>query len=161
MIYRLIEENEVEYADIYNIKSFEFGCGRIFYVLKDNEPYIRLVIDDGFFKDIVIFNEYVFIGDYTNGVKVFNLKDYTINNIDVDGYFGHFHIDNDMLFVLGCSNVMAFDKSSKVIWKSKDIAIDGIVFDHISNNTMYVECEMDPPGGWETRCINISNGMIE
>lgn len=160
MSYRIVDEHEGDYRCLENIKCLEFGAGCNYYVLNNEKPYLRLIIDSSSFNDAVVFYEYLYIGNYTNGIYVVNLKDYSIRKIEVDGYFGYFHINNDVLYILGCNNITAVVLFSNIIWKSKDIAVDGIVFQNIKDDVMYVECEMDPPDGWINRQINITTGKI-
>ena len=64
-------------------------------------------------------------------------------------------LKDDELYVLGCRNVTALDKDLNIKWKSPDIAEDGIVFNDVTNDIMRIECEMDPPGGWNDRQIDL------
>ena len=44
-------------------------------------------------------------------------------------------------------------------WRQSGLADDGVVVHEIENdNVLVLSCEMDPPGGWITRRINVFNG---
>ena len=57
-------------------------------------------------------------------------------------------------------DVMAFSSNLSLLWKTGYLAVDGVVFKSIEGDTMVVECEMDPPGGWIERRIILLDGSI-
>ena len=158
MDYKVNNEYNCEFE---NVKRIGIGTGKIFYVYKDNMPFlsveINLLIGD-FFVDSIIVGEYLYIGNYYEGVYVINLKDFTFNNISVDGYFGYFVNNQDYIYILGCENIIAIDIDARFVWKSDNIAVDGIVCNGIEGHIMYISCEMDPPGGWEDMKIDLLTG---
>lgn len=159
MEYTILNEAEKCYDDFENTKTIVFGTGQYFYVYNNGKPYIHLEVEAfNSFTDAVIFNDYLYIGNYYNGLYIVNLKDFTVRNIEISGYFGYFHLFNNILYVLGCSYIITFDSFSNIIWKSDHIAVDGIVFKEIRNNVMFIDCEMDPPGGWIERTIDTITG---
>lgn len=159
MEYTILNEAEKCFDDLENIKTIELGTGQNFYVLNNGKPYICLKVEAfNAFTDAVIFNDYLYIGNYYNGLYIVNLKDFTVRNIEINGYFGYFHLLNDVLYVLGCCYIIKFDSFSNIIWKSEHIAVDGILFNEIRDNVIYIDCEMDPPGGWIKRTIDAITG---
>ena len=158
MNYKVNNEYNCEFE---NVKRIGIGTGKIFYVYKDNLPFlsveINLLIGD-FFVDSIIVGEYLYIGNYYEGVYVINLKDFSFNNISVDGYFGYFVKNQDYIYILGCENIIAIDIDARFVWKSDNIAVDGIVCNGIEGHIMYISCEMDPPGGWEDMKIDLLTG---
>ena len=155
-----IVNNEYNY-EFENVKRIGIGTGKIFYVYKDDTPFlsveVNILIGD-FFIDSIIFGDYLYIGNYYEGVYVINLKDFTFNRVSVDGYFGYFVKNKDCIYILGCENIIAFDRDANIVWKSDQIAVDGIVCDGIEGQIMYISCEMDPPGGWKDMKIDILTG---
>ena len=155
-----IVNNEYNY-EFEDVKRIGIGTGKIFYVYKDDTPFlsveVNILIGD-YFIDSIIFGDYLYIGNYYEGVYVINLKDFTFNRVSVDGYFGYFVKNKDCIYILGCENIIAFDIDANIVWKSDQIAVDGIVCDGIEGQIMYISCEMDPPGGWEDMKIDILTG---
>ena len=155
-----IVNNEYNY-EFENVKRIGIGTGKIFYVYKDDTPFlsveVNILIGD-FFIDSIIFGDYLYIGNYYEGVYVINLKDFTFNRVSVDGYFGYFVKNKDCIYILGCENIIAFDIDANIVWKSDQIAVDGIVCDGIEGQIMYISCEMDPLGGWKDMKIDILTG---
>ncbi|MDB4952943.1 MAG: hypothetical protein JWO36_512 [Myxococcales bacterium] len=62
--------------------------------------------------------------------------------------FGHFEIDRDVLYVSGFRDVTAIDRQLSILWSSKNVAIDGIVWQSREGDRIKLSAEMDPPGGW-------------
>jgi hypothetical protein len=75
-------------------------------------------------------------------------------------YFGYFAINpfHDMLFVLAGQEVLAFNSHLQEIWSTQGLAVDGVVLKEIGENSLIVEAEMDPPGGWQRVIIDIKTG---
>ncbi len=153
--------NEYNY-EFETVKRIGIGNGKIFYVYKDATPFLSVevnkLIGGDFFIDSIIIGDYLYIGNYYEGVYVINLKDFTFNRVSVDGYFGYFVKNKDCIYILGCENIIAFDIDANIVWKSDQIAVDGIVCDGIEGQIMYISCEMDPPGGWKDMKIDILTG---
>ena len=158
MNYKVNNEYNYEFE---NVKRIYFGCGKVFYVYENETPLVsvevNLITTDCFIDSIVV-GDYLYIGNYTEGVYVINLKDFNFNNIPIDGYFGYFVKNQDCLYILGCENVIAIDIDSNIVWKSDYLAVDGIVFEGIEGRIMNISCEMDPPGGWEYKKIDLLTG---
>ena len=137
------------------------GHGKRLYVYKDDEAFlvVELNILQCFF-DAILFKEYLVIGNYYEGIWFINQNDLKVENIKVNGYFGHFEVCEDRLYVLGCEDVMAFDRHMSLLWQSEPLAVDGVVCDQIDDDRMILSCEMDPPGGWVERIISLMDGSV-
>lgn len=158
MKYRVKNEYNCEFD---NVKRIAIGTGRVFCVYANDIPFLSVEVNaliTNFFVDSVILGDYLFIGNYTDGVCVINLKDFNFHKISVDGYFGYFEKSHDYVYILGCENIIALYKDGNIVWKSDPIAVDGIVCDGIEGQIMHVSCEMDPPGGWKDMKIDLLTG---
>lgn len=141
-------------------QRIELGIGKSYYIYKDLEPYLTVTVDGLPFTEAILFHDCLAIGNYNKGVYFINLHDFEIKNIEVQDYFGYFVDDRDILYVLGCCYIMAFNSHLELLWKTDNLAIDGVVFKYIEGNTMTVSCEMDPPGGWIDRKISLLDGSV-
>ena len=158
MMYRIDDSEEII---LENIKRIDLGTGKTYCVYDGNSPIVLIEINTyGCFTDAVIFNDYVVIGNYTEGVYSISLKDYSVKNIKIEGYYGYFEMHKGVLYVLGCENIVAFNHSLEVLWESETLAVDGVLCDCIVDDTMMISCEMDPPGGWIERKISLIDGKI-
>ena len=158
MEYRLGDTNLEGFE---SVKKIKLGKGRNYCVYRDQEPYVSVEVDYySCFSDAVIFHDYLIIGNYYEGLSVIRLEDLAVEKKDIKGYFGYFEIYDDVLYVLGCEDITAFDKHMDELWVSDFLAYDGIVCDGIDGNIMSISCEMDPPGGWVDKRIDILTGAV-
>lgn len=153
--------DDSEECEVDNLKNIILGNGKTYYIYRDNDPVAIVNINKyDFFTDAIIFNDYAIIGNYYEGIYAISLSDYCVRNIKIKGYFGYFEIYNDVLYVLGCENIVAIGHDFELIWESDVLAVDGVVCDCIKDYTMMISCEMDPPGGWIERTISLTDGKI-
>lgn len=83
--------------------------------------------------------------------------------VPLHGYFGHLAVDRESaadgtLFLLGCTEVIAFRPSLEIRWHAKDVAVDGVTFDRVEGSRLWVKAEMDPPDRWYAVEINVHTG---
>lgn len=78
--------------------------------------------------------------------------------VDVAGYFGHLALGSDTLYILGCNDVQCLDATLRLRWRSKQVAVDGVVFVREDEATVVVHAEMDPPGGWFAVTLDRATG---
>ena len=146
-----------------NIKRIAIGSGKVFCVYKDDAPYVSVevnLLNSEHFTDSLIVGDYLLIGNYYEGVYVIDLLNLSFDHIAVDGYFGYFVEDGECIYILGCENIIAMNRECSVLWKSDCIAVDGITCEGIEGKTMQVTCEMDPPGGWVDKKIDLCTGKV-
>ncbi|WP_297957932.1 hypothetical protein [uncultured Ruminococcus sp.] len=158
MNYRCEEKYNEEFE---NVKSIVLGSGRFYYIYRDDKPYVKIEVRlFDFFSDTVFFHNYFVIGNYYEGIYAINMLDLEVKHKEISGYFGHYEIIDDNLYVLGMNNITAFDSCMNEKWISENIAIDGVTFYKTEGDTMVVSCEMDPPDGWITKRISLSDGKL-
>ena len=158
MNYRYEETYNEEFE---NIKRIVLGSGRSYYIYRDDKPYVIIEVRlFDFFSDTVFFHDFFVIGNNYEGVYVINMLDLKVMHKEISGYFGHFEIIDDNLYVLGCNNITAFDSCMNEKWISEDIAVDGVLLNAIEGDFVVVSCEMDPPGGWVNKRIRLSDGKL-
>ena len=148
-------EDDFEY-----VKKIVLGGGRFYYVLRDGTPFLRVEVDltSSAFDAAAVFYEYLCVG-VQDKVFFIDMNSFECRQICVQMYFGYFHICRDMLFVLSGKGVIAFDNKMHEVWRQSMLAEDGVVVGEMENdNVLVLSCEMDPPGGWVTRKINIFDG---
>lgn len=76
-------------------------------------------------------------------------------------YFGYFVTTTDAVYVLDGTGIIAFRANLIEKWRNHNLAVDGVTFGGIVNNQiMKVSCEMNPPGKWVERKIDIHTGKI-
>jgi hypothetical protein len=154
-----LEEYEFETDDFEN--EIKLGDFRYYYVLCDNKPYLKVEVDlKEAFDDAVIYNNHLLIGS-SDKVYFINLSNLQITESEVEMYFGYFILRKEAVYILDGTGIMAFNERLEEIWRNHRLAIDGVTFrEMIDDEIMMVSCEMDPPGGWVDRKINIKNGEV-
>ena len=161
MKYELIDLQESEF----DINDFEheikLGDFWYYYILCDNKPYLKVGVDLKMpFDDAVIYNNHLLIGD-SDKVYFVGLTDLEITEIEVEMYFGYFVLSKEAVYILDGSGIIAFNDNLDEIWRNHSLAIDGVTFkEMLDNEIMSISCEMDPPGGWVDRKINIKTGEV-
>ncbi len=75
-------------------------------------------------------------------------------------YFGSFHIHKDRLYIASSSRLFCFDSDCELVWKSEEIAVDGVIVNDFSETALSVSCETDPPGGWISCQLSLYNGKL-
>jgi len=79
--------------------------------------------------------------------------------IPVLSLFGHLAlVMDDLLLILGWTDVHAIDSQLQTRWIAKNVAVDGIVFGEVRDNAVIVSAEMDPPGGWVDVALDMRTG---
>jgi hypothetical protein len=80
----------------------------------------------------------------------------------VRGCFGGLALEGapnaELLFILGCSDVLAYQPSLQLLWCARDVAVDGITFSGVEGTRVGVNAEMDPPGGWFAVELDLATG---
>ena len=109
MIYKSIrKDNDMNYRceekyneEFENVKSIVLGSGRFYYIYRDDKPYVKIEVRlFDFFSDTVFFHNYFVIGNYYEGIYAINMLDLEVKHKEILGYFGHYEIIDDNLYVL-------------------------------------------------------------
>ncbi|MDI3285794.1 hypothetical protein [Polyangium sp. 15x6] len=88
--------------------------------------------------------------------------------IAVPSLFGHLALttvpapgrgEEELLFILGWTDVHAIDGRLETRWIARDVAVDGIVFHEVRGDAVVVSAEMDPPGGWVEVALDARTGI--
>lgn len=82
--------------------------------------------------------------------------------IEVPSLFGHLALagqaNDELLLILGWTDVHAIESDLSTRWIAHHIAIDGLTFERSHEGTCIVHAEMDPPGGWFKVTLDASDG---
>lgn len=66
----------------------------------------------------------------------------------------------EVLLIMGWTDVHVVDSDFKTRWVARDVAIDGIVFSEIRDNVIIVSAEIDPPGEWVEVALDVFTGVV-
>jgi hypothetical protein len=81
-----------------------------------------------------------------------------INRIALDEYFCGFQAEEDGLLVATGGRVLRLDECGEVVWRSERLALDGVVIRTVQGGVVFGEGEWDPPGGWRSFALTLSDG---
>ena len=157
---------EVLENSIFKSEDFEevisLGQGRHYYILKDGMPYCLVTVDDKSMITSGTICEGFFVASHNDEVVIISLNDLLVKKkIKPAGYFCRAAFFRDVLLISDCTGITALNRKLEVLWDNHNLAVDGVIFeDTVSDNVIEISCEMDPPGGWVTKEINIISGEV-
>lgn len=134
-------------------------------LLKDNDVVkkafeIRFESHCSPFKDVIIRNNLLAIGHQGHFYLYDLLENISLLVLQVDGYFGHLYVNENLFYVTGAGSIYCIDEKGNLIWKSSSLGTDGILIDSFSENRIYGSSECDPPGGWKEFVLDIATGKL-
>ena len=157
-IYTIYDENkiscfggsDIDIGDIYTVcDEDKIPCLQVFVHLGNWNP----------FDTIYIFQEFLCIGlgerVYFVSIKTGELREHRVSM-----YFGYFYEYEDRLYVASGECLYCFDCGCNLVWVSKPIAVDGIIFNAFEKDKVFVSCEIEPQGKWIERCICLKDGEM-
>ena len=151
---------------IFKAEDFEavicLGEGRKYYILKDGMPHCCVIVDDNSMFETGTICEVFFVAPHNDEVIIMSLNDLMVKQkIRPDGYFCKTALVNNILLISDCTGITALNRNLEVLWSKHNLAIDGVILgEMVSEDVIEISCEMDPPGGWVSKMINISTGEL-
>lgn len=153
------------YPDLHQPKAPRLvigGYGKTFYINKDSSPFLEIETGPNSwnpFNAECFFQHYFCIG---NGDKAYFVDLYTkeIKTFSCDMYFGYFYIYQNRMFAASNARLSCFGSNCELLWQTKEIALDGVIVNEFSEDTLSVSCEIDPPSHWVQYRISIQDGNI-
>lgn len=107
----------------------------------------------------------VFIG-YNDYVLIISPHQKSFKKIELNGYFSAIYSDDEDhelgqdLLIASADRLTRVSALGEIIWKSANIAEDGIVVHRVKNQVIEASCEMAPPGGWQSLQLDFKNGQV-
>ena len=145
-----------------DVEKIAFGPGPWWYVYIDDEP--ALAVETHAFShdsDVVIFSDYLAVGDSDNGIHFINLLNFEVTDVEISRFFCEFVVDRNTLYVLGAEYIMAYNSKLELLWKSKRLSADGVYFKGLEGDIMTVECCLMPwSEDWFDVTISLLDGSI-
>lgn len=126
---------------------------------ESDAPFLQVLVPFTFnpFDTAYLFGDYLCVG-CGDWISFIDLECGRIQRTDMDLYFGYFYEYNGRLYVASAERVYCFNAAGDLVWRSGSLAVDGVVIQEIKDSRIYVSCELDPPGGWIDRVIDLNDG---
>ena len=132
-------------------------------VVEDGKKLLRIDVYlsryecGGPFEEVAIWGEFVLIGCCEH-VFLVPLHGGKVTTIELDGYFGHLWLHDDVLLVASQDRLFRLSRTGELIWTTGKLGIDGVVVDRLQDGIVYGQGEWDPPGGWKRFAIRLDSG---
>lgn len=138
-----------------------FGSFDRRFILRDGAPYLCVWMPEKSLwveEDAILFGSFLLLGTQ-EAVYGIRLDSLTRAEFPVNGYFKEFLVLGKMVCVFDAEGIFALDEHLHMLWQNRHLSIDGVLFAGMQDaQTMRISCELDPPGGWTERWINLQNG---
>ncbi len=84
----------------------------------------------------------------------------------LEGYFGHLYTAEELeaplhefaVLAASASELLSFSIEGKLLWRTGNLAIDGVVVDAVKSGVVSGSGEWNPPGGWRPFNLSSSTG---
>ena len=135
----------------------------VYIILKDGNDVSRIDLytgeGAGLYQKLIKVNDWIVIGCSYHVIWISkNYCDMKKFKFDNFSYFMDLTVIGDFIIGVFGDRLIKFDKSANIIWNSI-VSIDGIFINQINENIIYCSCEMDPPGGWIDKKIDLNSGL--
>lgn len=87
--------------------------------------------------------------------------------IDLGSYFMTIQAINDpqpdsnspSILIVSGDGIHCLDGQCELLWKRKDLGLDGVTLDRIDENRIFGQGDWDPPDGWRSFCLDLFSGV--
>lgn len=156
MEYKVISDSGEAAAEHY----LEFGSGKLYAVRADGRDLLRVEVDNDVWNPFncgIVWRGYFCLGTGSEIIAV-DLTTFEYKRYSIDWYFGYFLEHGETLFAASAAGVLAFDGNMELLWRNESLAVDGVTFGGVCGGVLEISCELDPPGGWVDKRLDILTG---
>jgi hypothetical protein len=129
----------------------------------DKTPHTRVDVHSSYsagpFTEIVMWKSLVVLG-ISDHAHLINPLTRTVKSIECDGYFGHLYPLPNHLLIADAIKLICLDQHANELWRSKSLAVDGVVVNKVDDNQIFGEAEQDPPRGWTPFRLSRKTGHL-
>jgi outer membrane protein assembly factor BamB len=134
--YLLVEDDKK--SEVFQIK-YEYYCGPFKEAAKSGN--LLIVGHSGHF----------YLYDLTSHQNILALQ--------MDGYFGHFYLKGEHIYVADSGTLFCIDRKGTTIWRNTNLGVDGVIIEKFTENLVFGSGEWDPPGGWVDFVLELKTGQ--
>lgn len=140
----------------------KIGSGKFYALRLHGRNVLRVEVDSDDwnpFNSGAVWGSFFCMGTGSE-IIIVDLNALEYRQIKVDWYFVYFFQYGEMMFAASASGVLAFDAEMNLLWRNENIAVDGVLFHGVKDGALCVSCELDPPGGWVDKRLDIATGKL-
>ena len=131
-------------------------------VTDDGQPLVRIDIysygpDCFAFEEVIVWRALAVIG-FGSHVHAVSLDDRSVATVGLGSYFGRLYPHCDFVLLASGEHLFRLQPDRSVLWKSPPLGIDGVVVHEVGPVDILGEGEWDPPGGWRSFAVSITDG---
>lgn len=109
--------------------------------------------------DALVWGDRVYVG-FGHRVYVIDPKKQSALEIHLGREFLHFYASQDYLLVASADSLLRLALDCTILWRTSNLAIDGVVVNSVENGLILGEGEWDPPGGWKPFTVRLDSGAL-
>lgn len=140
------------------------GTPDFFVTISDEDrPLLRVDLYAGEtsapFTEAIAWENLVLVG-CGDSIYVIDPHESAGREIALGTYFSHFYAAKDYLLVASAEELRRLSSSGDVMWRVRELGIDGVVVDSVQNELVQGQGEWDPPGGWKRFVVRLDSGKL-
>lgn len=111
------------------------------------------------FQEAVIWKEFVVIG-FAERLHLVDLQSGHRFEFKLESCFGSLWLGEMLLLAASAQRIFCIGSDATLRWRSRQLAIDGIVMQDPTDRVLRGSGEWDPPGGWRDFCLSLEDGTL-
>jgi hypothetical protein len=101
----------------------------------------------------------VFVG-YGEAIYVIDPELWSGSISPLNSYFAAFYSASEYLLVASGKGLLRLSPEGEVIWRSPNLALDGVIVTGVDDTLVKGEGEWDPPGGCKSFMLRLDSGEL-
>ena len=111
-------------------------------------------------EEAIVWRDTLVIVGFGSHVHAINIINSTVVTVELGSYFGHIYPSDNFVLLASAEHLFRLEPDRTVLWKSDDLAIDGVIVEEIGPNVIRGDGEWDPPGGWRPFAVSVVDGKL-
>ncbi len=141
-----------------------FGTADLFIAITDNgRPILRVDLYEECesvpFKDALLRGNLVFVG-FGDAIYVIDPGLRSGSIIALNSYFAAFYSASEYFLAASGTGLLRLSTEGEVIWRTPNLALDGVIVTGVDDKLIKGEGEWDPPGGCKSFMLRLDSGEL-
>jgi hypothetical protein len=140
------------------------GTADLFIAITDNgRPILRVDLyaecESVPFKDALVWANLVFVG-FGAAIYVIDPRLRSGSTVALNSYFAAFYSASEYLLAASGTGLLRLSPEGEVIWRTPNLALDGVIVTGVDDTLVKGEGEWDPPGGCKPFMLRLDSGEL-